>query len=152
MTNNSTVSRSVKPLVIERLISLTSEERAYIAGFFDGEGSIGVYNKRPGCYSYRLVIAQRRPEVLVWLWECLGGALRCVVRHDRNDTAYHELAIDHRQHIAAILRILLPYLRVKKLEADLMLRFMNGERSIDIVTKMSEEKRRVVRLHTEGAA
>ena len=138
MTKSSTVSRVVIEMDFDRMLALTPTDRAYMAGFFDGEGSIGVYPRGKGGYVTRLVIAQKKPETLLWLHGIIGGALRLVERHDRGNT-YYEIAIDDRKHIACVLRVMLPYLRDKKEQADLMLRFIAGD-DTNIVELMAAAK------------
>jgi len=56
---------------------MTKAEKAYIAGFFDGEGCVSMTNAHP-----RLIFSQRDPTVLKWIQEKLG---------------YGNLGVNHRQ-------------------------------------------------------
>lgn len=61
---------------LEKVLNLTPEERAYMAGFFDGEGSVGIMRQSSnGKYCAQISIAQNRPAVLQKFHDVFGGAL-----------------------------------------------------------------------------
>ncbi len=115
--------------------SMVSEaELAYIAGFFDGEGSVSISNylrrDRPGRpqYSLRIGISNTDREVLLQIKEVLGCG--CIVtsapRHDgRGHKAVHRWVAAARA-AWGVLVALLPYLRVKKDQAVLAIAFHQG--------------------------
>jgi hypothetical protein len=49
-----------------------ASEIAWIAGLFEGEGSVGVYYNKRGTAAVRLTIAQKTDEVLVRCYEILN--------------------------------------------------------------------------------
>ena len=81
--------RIVGHIDLGAVLALTAPERAYIAGYFDGEGSVGLYPKKSG-FALKITSAQRKPEVLFWLHSLFGGAFCTVVRADRGDTYYEQ--------------------------------------------------------------
>lgn len=104
----------------------TQTELAYIAGFFDGEGHIGIYTykaSKNGRRYARLVIGitnSHRP-VLEWAREVMGAGRIQVKRiHSERWSDCYSLII---QGLSArrFLTALLPYLKVKHERATLML-------------------------------
>ncbi len=85
-------SRIVAKADIAAIAALSETEKAYIAGFFDGEGSIGVYPKKSG-FSLKLAFVQRKLEVLMWLHRVFGGALVTIIRGEPRNSTYYELRL-----------------------------------------------------------
>jgi hypothetical protein len=148
--------RQVKPLDINGLHQLTKEEKAYIAGFMDGEGSIGLYEKRREGHIYgfapRITVSNTNSDVVRWLFDLFGGSL-CHV--DRSQDAGKEKwrgvwqwQLEHNHTINIFLQMIQPWLRNKQEECLLMLQYCQGrteltieEKSV-IVKQMMEIKRR----------
>ncbi len=103
---------------------MTKEEVSYIAGFLDGDGCVMLqlvyrddyllgYQIRASIVFYQ---KQQHRLFLGWLKEKLvDGYIR-----DRND-GMSEYTIVGMQPVSRVLKILLPYLRLKKKQADLAL-------------------------------
>ncbi len=104
---------------------------AYIAGLFDGEGTImiGKLKPRPDvyggrqnfAYTLRFQITQSIPTVLYWAKDvigignvCVPLGLGCPVYQAGGKTAYE------------IIKILQPYIRIKKLQAELAIHFQES--------------------------
>lgn len=99
---------------------MTSEEKAYIAGFLDGDGSIMAqlvfrkdyklgYQIRVSIVFYQKTIHQ---DILLWLKERLGyGYVRM-----RND-GMSEYTVVGLREVAYVLTLLYPFLRLKKVLA-----------------------------------
>lgn len=99
---------------------MQNEVVAYIAGFFDGEGSVGIKvekRKRP-CYSPYATVSQVRPEVLFWIRSIFGGSIRFNAKCGKN--GIWTLWLSSRMALE-MMRSLRPYLRVKGAEVDLIL-------------------------------
>jgi LAGLIDADG endonuclease len=102
---------------------------AYIAGLFDGEGSINIFRKKnkSGSFSYYLEITITNTDfpVLSWLQSVLGG------RVDKTSNIKLQGSRPLRRWRAScrdahrILLTLLPYLRVKKTQAELAIEFQS---------------------------
>lgn len=101
-------------------------ELAYIAGFFDGEGCIYVVkmvgNKNPG-YSLKLEINQRldNDSILYYIQSKFGGN----IHHKRpsfNSNRHTRWSI-HGDLAIAVLKQLLPYLKIKKLQAEVAISY-----------------------------
>lgn len=69
---------------IEKIQNLTDKEWAYIAGFFDGEGSISIsYSPSSGKPFLQVAACQNRPQVLLWLHSIFDGTLNRDHGHTR---------------------------------------------------------------------
>jgi LAGLIDADG-like domain len=135
-------TRIVAQLDIDAAVALTVAERAYIAGYFDGEGSVGLYPKKSG-FALKVAIAQRKPEVLLWLHSIFGGAFVTIERIDRGDK-YYELRLEGRALAMPLLKTIAPYVREKKEQVDLVI-----DHYTNIVDKTLEDKNNVVSLLKE---
>jgi hypothetical protein len=105
--------------------SLLNTEKAYIAGFLDGDGSIMLQIKRRGdtARGYRFMATicfyqdTRHDEPLYWMRDVLSiGYLS-----ERND-GITELRINGFAEVRQILELFQPYLRFKKLQAEAMIK------------------------------
>jgi len=104
------------------------EDLAYLAGFIDGEGCIGIHHRgkakgrKP---TVRVSITNTNKDILIWCQNFigLGGTLKV---HDKNrnsnwKTAYR-LEYDCKK-AEALLKMIVPYLRVKKEQALLAIEY-----------------------------
>jgi hypothetical protein len=136
-------TRLTLPIDLDKVVALSPTDRAYIAGFFDGEGSLGLYKKSSG-FAAKLSFTQRKPDTLVWLHGIFGGALVTVEGHNASKP-YYELRFERRGHILSVLRVILPYLRDKKEQADLLVNFITTDMSVsesdNVVSLLREAKR-----------
>lgn len=103
---------------------MTDAELAYCAGFFDGEGCCGIKARKGGktlLHSAYVTVSQVRPEVLHWMRAHFGGAihLKAAPKSGIGNAIWtwqtsNKLALN-------FLRTVLPHLRVKKGEAELVI-------------------------------
>ncbi len=135
-------TRLVASIDLDAVIALTIAERAYIAGYFDGEGSVGLYPKKSG-FALKVTIAQRKPEVLLWMHSLFGGAFVTVDRVDRGNL-YYELRLEGTVLVAPLLRVIAPYVREKKEQVDLVMAHY-----ANITDKTLDDKNNVVSLLKE---
>ena len=102
----------------------TERELAYLAGFFDGEGSV-LITKTRGRHvspSYRIVLSavNTNHQSLVDLRTAFGGSIgriHTTVIHRKPAWQWHVAC----QKAAAVLQLLLPLLRIKRKEAEIAL-------------------------------
>ena len=108
---------------------VTIEAIAYLAGLFDGEGSINIF-KQPNkkdrinpCYFLEISIGNTHKGVLQWVLENFGGRLthNAEQHTKRNQRTWRWRASSNEA--CAVLKILLPYLIVKKEQAQLAIEF-----------------------------
>ena len=105
---------------IDKILELTEVEKAYLAGFFDGEGHVSItYNHGKHPYVH-VGLAQNRPAVLHWVSSLFSGK----VHRDKNGT--HKWQIGGRDGVKCFLRIVRPYLRIKAQEADEAMLMLNS--------------------------
>ena len=108
---------------------LTDIEAAYIAGLIDGEGCLAIIRQKNsncrGGYAYRcgLRFANSNQAIVEWLAEKVGTG--CVKAHQpkmRNSKCQRCWDI-WGDDAAALTQRLLPYLRIRRPQADLLLSF-----------------------------
>ena len=87
------------------IIYMTNDtEAAYIAGFFDGEGS--VYRNSHRAYIVRF--SQKDPAVLKWIRRKLGFG-----RLIHTKAGYHALQVNRQADVVVLYETIGPYLQVK---------------------------------------
>lgn len=115
---------------------MAAEEAAYIAGFIDGEGSIGIVaHNKPGNIAgkdrrtphYRLVISvtNRDLAVLRWINERCGGSCFEKLRRNAKWAPAFELRITNRDDALALLMAIKPYIKIKARQVELALAFLD---------------------------
>lgn len=109
-------------------IAPTEADKAYAAGFFDGEGfvTIGFMSSkartRGTTYTMRIGAGQNDPTPLLWLRDRWGGSVRALKRKTVAHNVPHKWDCCSRM-AAAFLRDVRPYLLVKGPRADIAIRF-----------------------------
>jgi hypothetical protein len=106
----------------------TPNELAYLAGFMDGEGTIGmrrvVRPRNTSGYSYEPYVScgNTDPSIVTWLSEIFGGQVRkrAVTRGRNHKPWFYHWQVKSRS-ATAVCRVLLPYLRMKRPQAELLL-------------------------------
>jgi hypothetical protein len=131
--SGSTLARETKYPSIDAINALTDVDRAWMAGFFDGEGSIGLYRKfKNGVFyavSTRLTIAQTDKNILVPFLDAFGGALSLLDRPERKTsrhTQYWTWSCDNVSYAALFMQTIRPWLRHKGDEADILIDFLKN--------------------------
>jgi len=101
---------------------LTEIEKAYIAGFFDGEGCVHIskkLRKKQGknyCYSLKSVISNTKLEPLKYIKNIFGGSVSIQYRKNNHKDNYF-LQLNIKSTIN-LLENIYPYLRIKKEQAN----------------------------------
>lgn len=129
-----------------------AEERqallAYAAGVIDSDGSIGILREthamRHGrasqaTFSERVTIRQIEPEAVDFLHGAFGGCRSVIAAKRPNQQALQSLQLVDRQ-AARLLTAVLPYLRIKRAQAELCLE----------MRKLKEESHRARFAHGRG--
>ena len=106
------------------------EDRIYTAGFVDGEGCISItkmtkskHGKSP-YHHFFFSLESTDPDITYWLQERFGGSIsidKTKVSHNHRVTYRWKLGT---QETVSLLRQLMPYLRVKRPQAELGLLFL----------------------------
>jgi hypothetical protein len=100
--------------------ALRSVDAAWAAGFLDGEGSIGVYRSH-STYSLTVYAGQKVREPLDKLSEMFGGNVRWNAKRSQASGLW-----DWKRHgvsAVAVLEAVMPYLTVKRPQAELAIEF-----------------------------
>lgn len=99
---------------------------AYIAGFFDGEGSIGITKRKAGDYQLLVSIGQANRFPLKWLQFNFGGCLQTTLSnkpHIQTMYRWRVVANDAFEFLTTIY----PYLILKKAEAELAIKWQKAK-------------------------
>ena len=110
-------------------MDISEVDKSYLAGIIDGEGCISVSkNPRNGRNYYRLIldITTTSNELNQWLEDKFGGIVRTTYARNKNRTDMQGWTVSGNQ-CQDILRLTLPYLIIKKHQAELALLMTFGE-------------------------
>jgi len=99
------------------LSNLSVAEKAYIAGFLDGEGSFGI--QKSG-YPF-VIVANSDKSVINWISEKVGYGTKWYVNDARgNRKPMYSFRIQTYADIIEFIEAIIPYLKVKKQQAQLL--------------------------------
>jgi hypothetical protein len=128
-------------------ITRNATERAYIAGFLDGDGSVMLQIKKRGDskrgWRFMATVCfyqdTRHEEPLHWIRNCFGiGYLS-----HRSD-GMTELRINGYDQCERVLRALSPYIRFKRAQVDALLRAIATLRAQSVDTLRAADKRLLI--------
>jgi hypothetical protein len=105
---------------------LRNTDKAYIAGIIDGEGCIDITSNSKG-FSSHISVEMGCKIIPAFLFRVLKGSLKLRRRKDRNLTMFTWYITSQRA--VKILHKILPYLKLKKNEARLLIKFQNTIKS-----------------------
>lgn len=121
---------SVVLLRKSRVKPLSVEDRCYIAGLIDGDGTISLFRIRNARYpnSYHLrphvQVANTKKDIVLWLKETTG--VGCVSYHRAKKEHYRDYwswDVYTLVDVKSLLEAILPYLKVRKKQAKLLIDF-----------------------------
>lgn len=122
---------------------MTEAEAAYLAGFMDGEGCVSVSKTGSRGYNLRLQLAQNAPCPLFdTLCVIFGGSVRKETSY--NGKLHLKWVVFNRQ-AEEVLKVVMPYLRLKRTQAELGVAFMGlvGRRGKVISEENLAERERI---------
>jgi hypothetical protein len=100
---------------------------AYVAGFLDGEGCIGIYKYSKGyAYRYRVRFTNANKEALDLIQSQYGGYIRSE-RTPRGDNVIHRLDIEKKDLVTKICDDVKDHVVVKKDQIEMMLDCLKGK-------------------------
>ncbi len=107
---------------------LSEPDKAYLAGFFDGEGSVGLYNFRDR-HEVTAMITNTDPRIMDWLLEKIGYGNVCTIRnnHHRRKHAVSHWRICGKPRVQDFLEAMVSYLIIKKDQANVLLDLWKNE-------------------------
>lgn len=115
MTKQATILPTVHP---------SRNELIYIAGFFDGEGCIHIYKSRSRGFTLQVSAANTDRQVIQFICDRFGGRIHRLQKKGNRKPCWRvDLVARRANHL---LTALLPYLRVKKDQAELALEFQKS--------------------------
>lgn len=113
-------------------------EVAYIAGLFDGEGNINIYkvertSSKGPVYDLTIAIYSTNREVIDWLYGLFGGYVQ-TKNHLKNSGYKSHWKECYSWRLSSnqaqdFLRLVYPYLRIKKSQADIAIEFQEVKRT-----------------------
>jgi hypothetical protein len=106
-----------------RLDLLSETEIAYIAGILDGEGSIHISLTNQGTFLQRLGISNTNKNLIRWLNRKIGSDYIHSFKYKKRRTCY-SLCFEKRERVEILLKTFLPFLIVKRKQAEVMLEYI----------------------------
>ena len=122
--------------MIATVKDISKEDLIYAAGFFDGEGSIGIYAmgapsaRRTPSFTLVMNVTGTNQAAIMWWQMTFGGRVVCDYRSHSDvkcSDAYKWMCGSKKAR--AVLELLLPYLKIKKSEAEIGLQFQRHKDS-----------------------
>lgn len=127
----------------------SSLEWSYFAGLFDGEGCIRIVwhnmKRRKTRWQMNLAISNTHRDVLLWVQGTFGGGVYSEERKVPNQRRRFQWYSNHSSMQYRLLEGMLPYLIIKKEQAEIALAFLQ-------TTKNSHVSGKVVKLDNEEVA
>jgi len=123
---------------------LSETQKAWLAGFIDGEGYIGTTFQRkketkhsaasPRYHPY-LIIVNTDKKVLLYIKELIGdGRLYILNKTSGNKRESFQYKLTKMNALLTVLEAVLPYLRVKQEQCKLLISFINKRKNVRPVT------------------
>ncbi len=114
-------------------MTFTDEELAYIAGFFDGEGSVTIHEnckpsprgKSPN-HTLQVSIGNTDPSILVWIQKEFGGSLTNRPAPNERSKAVTQWTVRARSAFPFLLAIE-PFVRMKKPQIQKAIEFQSSK-------------------------
>jgi len=106
----------------------TLSSRAYIAGFFDGEGSITIAKSHRGTspiYWLVVCLTNKNLAVLQWVQTLYGGRLSTKPRRSTRWAEAYTLTINKKTQTRTFLESVLPFARIKRAQIEHGLAFLS---------------------------
>ena len=136
----------------------TEIEKAYLAGIIDGEGSFIIYlksgGKRPDRKFHRcmLSVANTDHDLILYMQDLLGGRIGQTQGALAHHRTVYRLVVEGRT-LSDVTLSVLPYLRVKRRQADLvleMLRTMTSSTGLPLPAGTRERREAIYAEYVEA--
>ena len=110
-------------------MNLTETEKAYLAGLFDGEGSVGYYKySKQKTHLPQVQIANADPRVMEWLKAKIPFG--SVGINKTNKFTVFQWCVRGKKGVSQFLRAIQPFLVVKRDQSELLLNFLDAEQAV----------------------
>ena len=130
------------------MLNLTETEKAYLAGLFDGEGSIGFYLTRTESFTATLCITNTDFRIMTWLQLHIPFGTIYSKAPNNNRRPAWGWKTSKREHVVEFLEAIKSYLVIKLDQAILLLSHLNAEQKI-IRTKSEKLTASMTKTRTE---
>jgi len=128
--------------LLEKVHELKNEMTyAYIAGFFDGEGSVGAYKSKWGIY-LNSRIGNTNLEILVKIKEVFGGYVSTIKKTEGRKQAWSWIVTD-KNELRFFFEKILPYSTVKKQQIIYGLKYLELTSRSSSSIKVTQEEQNV---------
>ena len=124
----------MRPPIYKAVNPLSKWQLAWLAGFIDGEGSIGIHTTKcggaGGKTTPRLVVSNTCISVIELIYKMTGVGFIQYIDHSVKNPAYSKAAVWSVQRafeLKDIMTKILPYLLVKTDQAIMMLEYCDGK-------------------------
>jgi len=121
-------------------IKITDIQKAYVAGFFDGEGCVTFHivgkNKNTVCYAPVCCIANNDINVLIYMQSIFGGKIYKKNRYSNKHGEGWTLNFTNQKDILVFLSSIKKFLIVKKSQADILCLYL--KRRIGKISKRGQ--------------
>lgn len=140
-------------------MAYTTENLAYIAGFLDGEGSVGVTKKsKRNSYLPQITFNNTNLKVMNFTKDKLGINSLITIKEDRekNHKKVYRIHLQNKVKCKEVLQLLIKYLIIKKKKAKLVLEFLElntctqGIRDYELCKREKEIVLELKRLNKKG--
>ncbi len=126
-------SRPLKPFQEAPLRLIPETDKSYAAGIIDGEGSISVTRKKNKrgdyCYGVNVEVRMTDEDVLLWFFSVFGGRLSKPEKARKPQWRLSYRWWVSGPDAAAFLKIILPYLKIKKARSEYAILLGEGTRT-----------------------
>ena len=122
------------------MINITETEKAYLAGLFDGEGTIGYYFKTALRYHLaQLAIYNCDPKVMTWLKNRVSIGKVYLSKGKNANYKGWQWQLNSKSQIIEFLSNIRPYLIIKADQVDLLFSLWIAEQKIRSKHKLSQD-------------
>lgn len=127
---------------------ITELQKAWLAGFIDGEGNIGLHKIRRVSltandnYQVRIQITNTNKQVLELIQSWYGGSLYCRPKDNIKHKPEYRWSAENKLLVKQVLLDVFPHLTIKKRQAEVLLQFISENpllRGAGFKHKLSEE-------------
>lgn len=112
---------------------MTKFDQAYFAGFFDGEGYVGLYSNSKTTEAIRVIVGQGKNDVLYDMKNIWGGSV--YARFDKRNNRPHYAWEIRARKAEKFLQDIKPFIRIKKEQVELALEAINLGYSEKLIIK-----------------
>ena len=135
---------------------VTEQELAYVAGFFDGEGWVGISvrdsHKAYKYYVLDMTITNTNLEILEWIQECFGGYIVDKPKREVHHRQGHVWKTSANNALE-FLSLIKPFVRVKRVQVSMALTFKEMQDSVGHIGRghpRDDEDESIFEMFREG--